>query len=81
MVDLPENPGAIESTLGIGSEVKDIYQAEDGVMVNVFITGPKSFPIALKEARAKSKAVQAVGVADVTIDTFEDMVVEKKIDR
>lgn len=81
MPELPESPGAVESALGIGTEVKDIYQHRDGVMVNVFVTGPKSFPMALKEARAKSKAVQAVGVADVTVETFEDMVVNKQIDR
>lgn len=81
MTDMPDSPGAVESDLGIGTEVKDIYRTEDGVMVNVFVTGPKSFPMVLKEARAKSKAVQAVGLADITVQTFEDMVKNKEIER
>lgn len=81
MPDLPETPGAIESTLGIGSEVKDIYETDDGVIVNVFITSPKPFPFAIREARAKSKAVQAVGVADVSVNTLDDMIKMRRIER
>jgi len=81
MSELPETPGGVESAIGIGTEVKDIYETDSGIMVNVFVTGPKAFPMALKEARAKSKAVQAVGVADVTVDTFDSMVKNKEVER
>jgi len=70
--DSVSNEDVAEYEIGLISEVVDIDNVEEGRLVTLRLTAPNMLPDKIKKLRARSRAVRALGVANITVSTIRD---------
>jgi len=68
-----ESPGGFDAASRIQPVVLDMYDSEDGKVVLVGVFAPKRFPRQFRLARARLKAVRALGVLNTSVSTIRDI--------
>ena len=68
-----ESPGGFDAASRIQPVVLDMYDSEDGKAVVVGVFAPKRFPRQFRLARARLKAVRALGVLNTSVSTIQDI--------
>lgn len=85
-IGLIESKGALDYNLAIRPVVGDRYPAgevmgEDGTIVVVAVVGPSNVPMSVKQARAEVKAVESLGVMNVSVSNVKDILENREVVR